>query len=85
MSLHSDDEKVIREEYPPQELPHLYYDLHDEVLSHKHKLERSSEEAEGSPNTINSDFHKSEELISLIMNHEDQFSVGQKPIEISKS
>ena len=82
--LHSLDEKVNREEYLCQELPHLSYDLHDEVLSHKHKLERSNEEAEGSPNTIIFYFHKYEELISLITNHEDQFSVGQKEIEISK-
>ena len=73
--LHSQDEKVNGEEYIPQDLPHLSYDLHDEVLSHKHKLERSNEEVEGSPNTIISDFHKSKELISLIMNHEDKFSV----------
>ena len=73
--LHAEDEKVNREEYLPQYLPHLSYDLHDEVLSHKHKLERSNEEAEGSLNTIISDCHKSEELISLIMNHEDNFSV----------
>ena len=58
--LHSQDEKVNREEYLPQELPHLSYDLHDEVLSHKHKLERSNEEAKGSLNTIISNFHKSE-------------------------
>ena len=37
--LHSQDEKDNREEYLPQELPHLSYDFHNEVLSHKHKLE----------------------------------------------
>jgi len=40
--------------------------------------------AEDSPINIISDFHQSEELISLVKNHENHFSVGHTSIEISK-
>jgi hypothetical protein len=83
--LHSQVENVNREEYLLQDLPHLSYDIHGDVLSHKHELESSNEEAGSSPITMISDFHKSKELVSLVMNHKDQFYVDQMSIEISNS
>jgi hypothetical protein len=70
--LHHKVEDVNREESFPHNLQHLSNDLHDHMFSLKHELDSSNEEAEGSPITIISDFHKSEELVSLVMNHEDQ-------------
>ena len=83
--LHHKVEYVNREESFPHNLQHLSNDLHDHMFSLKHELDSSNEEAEGSPITIISDFHKSEELVSLVMNYKDQFSVRQKFIEIDKS
>ena len=69
--LHSQDEKVNREEYLPQELPHLSYDFHNKALSHKHKLEMNYKGVEGFPTIIKSDCGESEELISLTTHGND--------------
>ena len=83
--LHSQDEKVNREEYLPQELLHLSYDLHDEVLSHKHKLEMNYKGFECFPTIIKYDCGESEVLISLTTRGNDQLSTGQMTIEINQA
>ena len=83
--MHSQDEKVNREEYLPQELPHLSYDLHDEVLSHKQKLEMNYKGVEGFPTIIKYDCGESEELIYLTTHGNDQLSASQMTIEINKA
>ena len=83
--MHSQDEKVNREEYLPQELPHLSYDLHNEVLSHKHKLETNYKGVEGFPTIVKSDCGESKELISLTTHGNDQLYAGQMIIEINQA
>ena len=83
--MHSQDEKVNREEYLLQELPHLSYDLHNEVLSHKHKLEMNYKGVECFPTIIKSDCGEFEEFISLTTHGNDQLSAGQMIIEISQA
>ena len=83
--LHSQGERVNREEYLPQELPHLSYDFHNEVLSHKHKLETNYKGVEGFPTIVKSDCGEYEELISLTTHGNDHLSTGQMIIEISQA
>jgi hypothetical protein len=67
--LHSQVENLNRGEYLPHHLHHLSNDLHDHVLSHQHKLEIDYK-ANG---------------CSLDTHGNDQLSVGQISIEISKA
>ena len=83
--MHSQDEKVSREEYLPQELPHLSYDFHNKVLSHKHKIETNYKGVEGFPTIIKFDCGESEKLISLTTHGNDQRSAGQIIIEINQA
>ena len=82
--MHSQDEKVNREEYLPQEIPHLSHDLHNEVLSHKHKLEMNYKGVEDFPTIIKSDCGESKELNSLTTHGNDHLSTSQMIIEISQ-
>jgi hypothetical protein len=67
--LHSQVENVNREEYLPHHLHHFSNDLHDDVFSHQHKLDMEYKGAE----------------CSLDTHGNDQLSVGQISIEISKA
>jgi hypothetical protein len=54
------------------------------VLFHQNELEMDNKGAKDSPINIIYDFHPSEELISLVKNHENHFFVGHTSIEIIK-
>ena len=69
--MHDEIEVIYREEFLPHNLQQLSNDIQGDVFLHKHEVEMDSEEAEGSPTIIISDFYKSEDLVSLDTKHND--------------
>jgi hypothetical protein len=84
-SYRSELQSYGKEELIPHNLHHFSNDLHEDVLSHQHKLEMDYKGDECLLTIIKSDCCESEELVSLTTHGNDQLSVGQMTIEISEA